>query len=622
MSATASGTRDECLSTLRRSGRFSLDLETAGLNPRKDRILSFNITCAGKSWGFPFVGADAQPYRETLDAFRPVLHHPEMLCVGHNIKFDLQCLWQAGYDIQCRMADTMLAAYLLDESLAGSEALNLRSRALVELGRELKPFSAYSQGGDLFASGPGIEEKGVQDTAATLDLWLLYEPRLKKDPDLWKCFWDLLMPLVPVIAEMEMAGVTVDLVWMSELKKQMERKAAGIEEEIAKISGRRILVSSTEQVSHLLFHELGLEPKPFMRRDTKNFALKKSLGTGKTLWSTKEEVLVEYKDAHPVVPLILDHRSATKLANTYLTPFLTEAGADPEHRLRTHFWMTGTESGRLSSSDPVNLQNLPREKDKIRRGIIAAEGHTFIEADFSQLELRLMADRSRDANMLRAYMEDKDIHQMTQDALSIKNRTAAKNCNFGIIYDMSPAGLQRQLWLKSGLRVSLSECERWIMGFFQQYAGVKRYHNEIRAQMDKNGYVKSLVGRYRRVKKLMQDDPGYAFRVAVNFTIQGAAADLTGIAMRNLQREIVKRRQTDERWRRVRQVAQVHDALCVEAPEEIGEEALELVKSTMEKAVQLPSGTPVMANAGRGRSWQDAEADAKRREDAKLKKSA
>lgn len=542
-----------------------------------------------------------------------------------NCKYDISCLSVAGYPVKCRIADTMILVYLLDESLAGTSGLSLQSQALMELGVQLKSFEEYAGAADLDLGQEGIEEKGVQDAVATLALWNKLEPRLKKDAKLWKCFWDLEMPIVHVLVEMELTGVVVDVPWMWELKKRLESETREIEKKVRAIAGRPLNVGSTEQVSRLLFGDLKLEPKPFMLRRPRQYQLAKSVGTDVVLWSTKEEVLSEYASECEAADLVLDYRHKTKLVSTNLLPFIEQATAHPEGRIFATFWQTGTESGRWSSSNP-NMQNLPRDEGMIRRGIVAPPGCVLVYADLSQVELRLMADRSRDPKLLEAYFEGRDIHQMTMDALGIKERTPAKNVNFGVIFDIHAPRLQKELWVKARVRASLSDCARWILRFFETYPGVKRYHIEIAKQVRENGFVRTLVGRYRRVKRLLEEEargrgvPGYAFRVALNATIQGSNADLTAIATRNLYREIVARRAKSSVWERVRPVVQVHDSLMLEAPETVGEEALALLKFSMENAVKLPSGVPIVANGGIGHSWEDAELDAKRREKAEAKK--
>lgn len=603
---------EDAVATIREKGRYALDLETTGLNPKKSRIISASFATDGKTFYFPFVGPKGLPLRETLDKLKQILCDQRLEAIFHNAKFDMQCLACAGYEVLAKIIDTMIAAWMLDETLAGSEGLGLRALAMVELKMALRKFSDFSTGGDLFSQGPGIEQKGIDDARATLLLWKKLSARLSKDPGLWKCFWDLEMPIVRLIAEMELSGVVVDVQHFYELKKKLQKEVHEIELRMKEIAGHSLLVTSTEQVSELLFDQLKLEPKGFMKNDKPKFQLKKTRN-GKALWSVSKEILIEYKGVE-AVDLLMRHRKLSKLVGTYMVPFIDLASADPESRLRTHFWQVGTESGRLSSSDPVNLQNLPRSKGMVRKGIIAPPGCTLIAADYSQLELRLMADRSRDPDMMRVYIEKQDIHEMTRVALGIEDRTIAKNVNFGLLYGMAAAKLQWQLWVGAGIRAELSDCQRWIIRFFERYPGVKRYHNEIDRQIKELGYVQSLVGRYRRLKELAREDPGHAFRVGVNFTIQGSAADLALIAMRNLQNGILARRAVNQAWHQVRVLAQVHDSLLVQAPEQICEEALILVKSSMENAVVLPSGVPLVSNAGIGLNWEDAEQDAKARE--------
>lgn len=256
-----------------------------------------------------------------------------------------------------------------------------------------------------------------------------------------------------------------------------------------------------------------------------------------------------------------------------------------------------------SSSSP-NMQNIPRSKGSMRKAFTAPEGKVIVDADYSQLELRLMAHRSQDERMLEIYNTGGDIHDMTQTMLTIEERTVAKNINFGLIYDMSPKTFKQTLWNKNRIVKSLDECTRWSYGFFETYPGVKRYHYLIEAQLQERGYVTTLTGRRRRLDEELKLNWNRGFRQAVNATIQGSAADIINIAMRNFREALLEKRREDPRWNEVLMLLQVHDELILEAPEELGEEAAELLRVSMENVTTL--SVPLIAEPAIGYSWEDA----------------
>lgn len=607
---------------MKRCRAFTIDIETTGLDPLRDRITSIGIKTREGKWLFPFIEAGGRlvpfPFYETLEILEEVFKCPDYEARFHNAKFDLGFFTFNGIAFECAIRCTMLGEWYFDERKK-LQHLSLAASVKEKYGEILKPYRGYVvESGDLFVDqGEPLEVKALQDVEWTDRLYEEKQlPAFAKDPQLFKSYTKIHCEVIRVIVEMELSGFRIDREACAIIRKEFQKELREIEEALRKLSGYPINIGSTEQLTRYLFGpKVGLKPKRVMLEKPELYQLKKRGPNGETLWSTREEVLQEYEGEHPAVDLILRYREIEKLRGTYIDPFDALAARDSEERIRTHYHFY-SKTGRLTSSDPFNGQNLPRKQGVVRKVVIAANGCKLIVADYSQLELRLMAHFSQDPEMLKAYRLGLDIHQMTQDALGIDQRVAAKNVNFGLIYGLSAGGLKLTLWQKAKLRYDWETCNEWRDNFlYKKYVGIPRYLDAVDSQIRGYGFVRSIAGRYRRVTDLLEEDwkhPGQAHREAVNFTIQGSAADLMLIAMRNLRREILKRRATDARWNRVRQLVQVHDSLVVEAPDELAEEALALVKSCMESAATLR--VPLVAAGGIGRSWEDAESDAKGRE--------
>lgn len=582
----------DAMTALMDADLFSIDLETTGLDPRRDRILGIAVAVSDKkAWYFDVASGDGMSLADLLSALKPIMVDVDKVAVLHNAKFDLKFLQMAGASLHCKIADTMVLAWMIDENRSHSGRLTLKGEGgLVHelFGVVLATWKESAFNLPLF--GKDESEYACDDVIYTLKVWkVLYKKLLRIG--LEKCFWDLEMPMVRVLADMELAGmcVSVDVLWS--LQSRFQEKCDELETKIRDVVGRDIKVNSPDQMSAYLFGELGLKPKRWMKRGKKG------------LFSTGVGVLADYRNDFEVVALLLEYRENKKLLSTYVKPFIKKTLDDSDGRIYTSFSQTGTVTGRLSSSNP-NLQNLPRKKDTIKKAFVPQPGCVLISSDYSQLELRIMAHQSQDPTMLEIYRTGGDIHQMTQDMLGIDNRVVAKGINFGLIYLMQPPTFKKNLWVKEGIRKSIEDCTKWKVGFFQTYVGVLRYQNRILGQLQDRGWVSSLTGRRRRLKGMLKKDFGSAHRMAVNFTIQGSAADIISIAMRNLDRELALKVMGDSRWFDVRVLMQVHDELVLECPIGLEEECMALVKGVMEGAVELR--IPLLAEPNCGFSWEDA----------------
>ena len=594
-----------------KAGTFALDLETSGTE-RNARIYSISIAVPGSVFWLPLRGEHALPYMETIRQLHAsVLSNPDLSMVAHNAKGDAEWLALAGATVECHLICTLVGAWLQDEEATIKDGLSLGALAKRRLGKRLKEFEDFEQGQQLFRAKDPLEEKGVADARVTLALWYDIEEELKKDPALYRWFMDVEMPLVRVIMEMEETGVVADTAWLVEESRRLEKEVMAAALKVRDIAGHAINVGSTEQVSHFLFIEAGLKPKKFMSDNPQLWALSKRGSDGQTLWRTGEDVLAEYAGEHPAADAVLAYRKVAKEKSTYVDATLARAMEDPENRIRTDFKQARMTTGRISSADP-NLQNLSK---KMRRMFVAGPGKVFIAGDFNQVELRILAHISGDVALRSAYIEGKDLHTMTQQALGLEDRRVAKVINFGIPYGVTPPTLQQTLFVDEGIRETLENCEKWIEGMFRKYPGIRTYTRWIEGQALKNGYVKTLFGRYRRIGDSLKKNRGHALRQAVNAPIQGTAADICKIAMRNTYRGVRERMKENPVWGGFRQVIQVHDQIVAEVPEELAEQGLKFLVDTMESATQL--SVPLVAEAGVGKTWSDAEKDADRRKDAK-----
>jgi len=586
---------DEVIGLLSQAGSFAVDTETTGTDPRQAALVGISLSSApGKAWYLPVghLAGDQLPLSQVIAALKPLLEDPKVSKIAHNGKYDMTVLLKYGVMVENLGFDTMIAAYLL-----GEKALGLKPLAFSKLGIEMSPIANLIGTGAKQISMAWVDMLKVSEYAcADADmanrLSKLLEAELKAQR-LWELFTAVEMPLLPVLLRMETNGVALDISRLRDMSWSMGEKLAKLEREIYDCVGHRFNVNSTQQLAAVLYDELKL-PRT------------KKIKSG---YSTGASVLEGLKGAHPVIELLLEYRQLTKLKSTYIDalPALT----DPDTgRVHTSFNQTGTTTGRLSSSDP-NLQNIPvrtEEGRQVRRAFIAGkESSLLLAADYSQIDLRVLAHLSQDPRLLAAFAQDEDIHATTASqvfgvplsAVTPDMRRLAKTVNFGVIYGMSEYGLEQ------ATELSRQEAAQFIQAYFEKYSGVKDYLNSTKRDAAEKGYVQTLLGRRRYIPEINAANPQVrmaAERMAINMPVQGtsaASADIIKVAMIDLQREM------DRKGLEAKMILQVHDELLFDLPQEEVEELRQLVLQIMPQALKL--SVPVKVDVKTGRNWDEME---------------
>ncbi len=558
---------------------------------------------AGNSVGQPDLLAGHTPRQLPLEtviaALRPALTDPRIPKVAHNASYDLVIMRRCGIDVTPIAFDTMIAEWVSDPS---SRNLGLKALAWVRTGAQMTPIDALIGSGreQITMDRVPVEQTApyaAADAALTRRLVDILRPELE-ERQVWKLFSEIEMPLVPVLADMEMAGVLLDVAYLRALSADLGARLATLEEEIYANSGGygRFNLGSPRQLNDVLFGKLRL-PTEGLRKTTHGF-------------STDAGTLEALKDQHPIVGLILAWRELDKLRSTYVDalPALVHPASG---RVHTNFNQTGTVTGRLSSSDP-NLQNIPirsEEGRRVRRAFVAPAGHKLLSVDYSQVELRILAHYSQDAALLKAFHDGVDIHrataaavyQVSLDQVTYEQRRFAKAVNFGLMYGMGAFRLARDS------NLTLAEAEDFIAAYFAQFPGVRAYLDEARARAARLGYVETLLGRRRYFPELSEklgrkvdfQARQRAEREAINMPIQGTAADIIKIAMIDLARALRESR------RQARMILQVHDELVLEVPDDELSRVAPLVIEVMEAAFKLDA--PLAADANVGPNWAEME---------------
>ncbi len=595
----------EIVRQVRKVGSVSVDTETTSKEATRAELVGLSLSLKpGEAFYLPFAhhrsgelalgdsgqGAPANLPPLSSPSMRPLvemLEDPAVDKIGQNLKYDLIVLEGAGVKVGGVAFDTMVASYVLDPN---RRQHNLDGLALTLLGHKMVSFEDVAGRGKAqvsFAEVPleRAAEYACEDADYTLRLRELFEPQLKEQ-GLKTLFQELEMPLVPVLARMEANGIRIDLVLFQEMGRRLERDLGSIQDDILKLAGEDFNLNSTPQLREILFEKLGLP------------VLKKT----KTGPSTDASVLEELAAMGHALPIqLLEYRQMEKLRNTYVDaiPRLVHPRTG---RIHTSFNQTVAATGRLSSSDP-NLQNIPIRTElgrEIRKGFIADEGFVFFAADYSQIELRILAHFSGDEAFVRAFRDGVDVHKQTAavifgvdlEEVSPEMRGRAKTINFATLYGQGEYSLARQLG------ISREEAKSFIQEYFRRFSGVRAFLDEQVALAGDRGYVETLSGRRRYIPEMGSSNWNvrqFGERIAQNTPIQGTAADLIKMAMIRIHRVL------EERFPRSRLLLQVHDELLLEAPQDEVEAVGGMVKAEMEGALAL--NVPLAVETGIGGSW-------------------
>jgi DNA polymerase-1 len=580
---------------LEAADRFAVDVETSSFDPLKAEIIGLAFADApGRAWYVPIGHAKGRnlPLATVLAALKGLLEDPDRPKVGQNLKYDMVVMRRAGVVLRGVVADTMLAAYLLDPA---RRLYNLDILALEILGHKMMTYDEVTRPEGRKDPLPFAEVEidaaaryACEDADVTLRLAERFLPELE-EKGLMELYRQVELPLVPVLAEIERQGIALDGGFFAAMSERLAGELATIERECYVLAGCEFNLNSPQQLSEVLFKRLGL---PVVKRT-------------KTGYSTDSEVLEMLAAEHDLPRRLIEYRELAKLRSTYVDA-LPAAISTETGRLHSSFNQTIAASGRLSSSEP-NLQNVPVRTPlgrEIRRGFVPSEpGWVLLVSDYSQIELRILAHLSGDANLLEAFRSGHDIHRQTAalvfgldpEAVTPDLRTRAKEVNFGVVYGMGVFGLARRLG------ISREESKAFIEGYFARFPDVRRFQEETIEQARELGYVTTLLGRRRYLPEIRSKNynvRAFAERAAINSPIQGTAADLIKIAMIRIHERL------SGDGIPARMLLTVHDELVFEVEENAVDVLGAMVRKEMEGAIALD--VPVVVGIGTGKTWYDA----------------
>ncbi len=587
-------TLNEWIARLKKAPVFAFDTETDSLDNVSAQLVGLSFaTEPGLAAYVPvahdYLDAPEQLSRErVLELLKPILEDEKALKVGQNLKFDRGILQNYGIELRGIAFDTMLESYILDSVAGRHDMDSLSDRWLKHQTVTFEQIAGKGKN-QLTFNQIALEEAGhyaAEDADVTLQLHLKMWPKLEKHAGPLNIFQNIEMPLVPVLSRIERNGVKIDPAVLHKHSGEITLRLAELEKKAHEIAGEAFNLSSTKQLQVILFEKQGIKP------------LKKTPGGAP---STSEEVLEELALDYPLPKVILEHRGLSKLKSTY-TDKLPQMINPKTGRVHTSYHQAVTATGRLSSTDP-NLQNIPvrnEEGRRIRQAFIAPEDYVIVSADYSQIELRIMAHLSRDKGLLSAFAEGQDIHRATAaevfgmplESVSNDQRRSAKAINFGLIYGMSAFGLSRQL------NIPRKESQRYMDLYFERYPGVREYMERTRAQAKEQGYVETLEGRRLYLPDIKSSNAARragAERAAINAPMQGTAADIIKRAM------IAVDAWLQAAQPRVRMIMQVHDELVFEVHKDDVEQVSQKIHELMENSTQLD--VPLLVEVGSGENW-------------------
>lgn len=570
---------------------FSLDTETTGIDPITAELVGMSFSFAENQAFYVPVPANREEALTIVNIFKPAFENPDSLKIGQNIKYDLIMLANYGVTLKGKMFDTMIAHYVLQPELRhGMDYLaEIYLKYETIKIEELIGAKGKKQGNMRDLAPEAVYKYACEDADVTLKLKQVLENELEKN-GVKKLFEEIEMPLVPVLAYMERNGVRIDTEALKETSRHFTARMNQIEEEVHQLAGMEFNIASPKQVGEVLFDRLKIVEKA------------KKTKTGQ--YVTSEEVLESLRGKHEIVGKILEHRGLKKLLGTYIDA-LPQLINPATGRIHTSFNQTVTATGRLSSSNP-NLQNIPiRNEDgkEIRKAFIPDEGCEFFSADYSQIELRIMAHLSNDPHMIEAFQKDQDIHAATAakiykiklEEVTREQRSKAKTANFGIIYGISVFGLAERL------NVDRKEAKALIDGYFENYPNVKVYMDQSIQEAREKGYIETIFKRKRYLPDINSKNAvvrGYAERNAINAPIQGSAADIIKVAMIRIYQRF------QEEGIHSKMILQVHDELNFSVLPEEKEKVQQIVISEMEAAYKMKA--PLRADHGWGHNWLEA----------------
>ena len=585
------------LQQLQDSSLMAIDTETTGLDYMSAELVGVSVAVeAGHAayipFGHDYLGAPQQlSKQQVLEALRPILENPNIRKVGQNLKFDISVLAQHGIELQGVAFDTMLESYVLD-SVATRHDMD--SLADYYLQHSTTSFSDIAGKGaaQLTFNQIALEQAGpyaAEDADITLSLHQALWPRVSAEPSLQKVFDEIELPLIDVLSRVERNGALVDDTLLFQQSQELADRLRELEDQAWDLAGQQFNLASPKQLAEILFEKLQI---PVLKK------------TAKGAPSTKEEVLQELALDYPLPKVLLEHRGLAKLKSTYTDKLPTMINPVTK-RIHTSYHQAGTATGRLSSSDP-NLQNIPArtpEGRRVRQAFIAPPEHCLVAADYSQIELRIMAHLSEDKSLLDAFAKGQDIHSATAaevfgvslDSVSSDQRRSAKAINFGLIYGMSAFGLARQL------NIPRNQAAEYIERYFERYPGVQQYMNNTRHLAAEKGYVETYFGRRLYLPEINSNNAvrrQAAERTAINAPMQGTAADIIKLAMISV-----------DSWLRENQLAsrmimQVHDELVLEVPQQELQQVTTGISECMENAANL--SVPLVVDVGTGDNWDKA----------------
>ncbi|MBK7556460.1 MAG: DNA polymerase I [Flavobacteriales bacterium] len=578
---------------LKKQPRFCFDTETTGTDERTAELVGLAFSWKAHEGHYVPVPADRTEAQRIVDIFRPILENESIGKVAQNAKYDIRILANYGVEVKGQLFDTMVAHYLLkpdqrhgmdylSETYLGYRPVSIETL----IGPKGKTQKSMRD-----ADVNAVKEYSAEDADVTWQLHEKFQPLLEED-GITQLFNDVEMPLVSVLADMETEGIRIDIPALNAFSEELGVDILRLQEEIHKACGVTFNIDSPKQLGDVLFETLKLGGDKIKKTKTGQY-------------QTSEDILQEMSNAHPVIPLMLDYRSLRKLKGTYVDT-LPEAADTVTGRVHTNYLQTVAATGRLASNDP-NLQNIPIRTEKgreIRKAFVPRdENYQLLSADYSQIELRIIAHMSGDKNMQEAFRQGLDIHAATAakvfnvDIATVtrEQRSRAKAVNFGIAYGQGAFGLSQNLGIPR------AEAKAIIDDYFAQFPGVRSYMDEMIGFCRANGYIKTLMGRRRYLPDITSGNNtvrAQAERIAINAPMQGTAADIIKVAMVRIHDELKRKRM------RSKLLLQVHDELVFDAHNDEADELLPLVKDLMEGAMQLDA--PLLVDIHLGKNWLEA----------------